>query len=181
MISMIVAYANKRVIGNGGTIPWHLPNDLRQFKRITSGHTVVMGRKTFESIGRPLPQRRNVVITSNKTFAVPGIEVVHSIDDVLALDEPGDIFVIGGASVYQAFLGIAERLYITEIALEVEGDTFFPEWDREAFVLVSEEEGVRDERNTLAHSFFVFERESIRKDHDVGSVKAYTLLSWEPI
>jgi dihydrofolate reductase len=160
MISMIVAYANNRVIGKGGTIPWHLPNDLRHFKRITSGHTIVMGRKTFESLARPLPQRRNVVITSNKTFAAPGVEVVHSINDVLALDNPGEIFIIGGASVYQAFLGIAEQLYITEIALETDGDTFFPEWDCESFVLASVQAGVLDERNTLPHTFLRYEQKN---------------------
>src|SRR5437016_2161951 len=85
MISMIVAYANGRVIGQDGKIPWRLPDDLRYFKRMTSGHIVVMGRKTFEAIGRPLPQRRNVVLTSSTTFAVPGVEVVHSKDEVLAL------------------------------------------------------------------------------------------------
>jgi dihydrofolate reductase len=158
MISIIVAYANHRVIGKNGTIPWHLPSDLRHFKRITSGHTIVIGRKTFESIGYPLPQRRNIVITSNKTFTRPGIEVVHSIDDVLALDSPGDIFIIGGASVYQTFLGITNRLYITEIALEIDGDTFFPEWDRSSFVLTSMQAGVLDEQNTLPHTFFVYER-----------------------
>jgi len=162
MISIIVAYANGRVIGKKGTIPWHLPNDLHHFKCITSGHTVVMGRKTFESIGHPLPLRRNVVLTANKTFASLGVEVAHSIDDILALDNPNDIFILGGASIYQAFLDTAERLYITEISLEIEGDAFFPEWDHSSFRLISTQTGILDEQNTLAHAFFIYERENVR-------------------
>jgi dihydrofolate reductase len=158
MISIIVAYANGRVIGKNGKIPWYLPNDLQHFKRITSEHTVVMGRKTFESIGHPLPKRRNVVLTSSTTFVSAGVEVVHSTDDVFALANPGNIFIIGGESIYRQFLEVAERLYITEIAFEVDGDVFFPEWDRQSFILVSEQPGVLDEKNTIPHTFFVYER-----------------------
>ncbi|HEV2659680.1 MAG TPA: dihydrofolate reductase, partial [Ktedonobacteraceae bacterium] len=125
MISIVVAYAHDRVIGQQGRIPWYLPDDLQHFKRITSGHIVVMGRKTYESIGHALPQRRNVVLTRHHTLAGADIEVVHSKEEVLAL---GDVFIIGGASLYSQFLEFAERLYITEIALNVEGDAFFPEW-----------------------------------------------------
>ena len=155
MINIIVAYANGRVIGKDGKIPWHLPDDIQHFKRITSGHIVVMGRKTFASIGRPLPHRRNIVLTSNKTFAPPGVEVVHHKDDVLAL---GDVFIIGGESVYRQFLEVAQRLYITEIALEIDGDAFFPEWDRQSFTLVSAQPGILNEQNTLPHTFNVYER-----------------------
>ena len=155
MISIIVAYANNRVIGKDGKIPWRLPDDSRHFKRITSGHTVVMGRKTFESIGRPLPQRRNIVLTGSTTFAAPGVEVMHSKDDVLALD---DVFIIGGANVYQQFLDVADRLYITEIASEIDGDTFFPAWDRQSFSLLSAQPGILNEQNTLPHTFFIYER-----------------------
>src|SRR5579884_652860 len=144
MISMIVAYAKGRVIGKNGSIPWHLSDDLQRFKRVTSGHPVVMGRKTFESIGRPLPNRRNVVLTSSRTFEASGVEVVHSVDDVLAMSKHDDVFIIGGEGVYRQFLGVAERLYITEIDVEVDGDTFFPEWDREAFRLVSAQPGMLD-------------------------------------
>ena len=155
MISIIVAYANGRVIGKNGSIPWRLPNDSQYFKRITSGHTVVMGRKTFESMRRPLPNRRNVVLTSSRTFAAPGVEVVHCVDDVLALGNRDDVFIIGGESIYRQFLEVAERLYITEIDVEVDGDTFFPEWDRQSFTLVSAQAGILDERNTLPHTFFI--------------------------
>lgn len=155
MISIVVAYANGRVIGRGSVIPWHLSDDRRHFKRITSGHTVVMGRKTFESIGRPLPQRRNVVLTNDRAFEHPGVEVVHSVDEALAL---GDIFVMGGEEIYRAFLDKADRLYITEIELDVEGDIFFPEWDRAAFTLVWEQKGVVDEKNAFPHTFYLYER-----------------------
>lgn len=155
MIKLMVAYANGRVIGKDGKMPWHLPNDLKYVKNTTTGHTVVMGRKTFESIGRPLPHRRNVVLTRNEHFDAPGVEVVHSKGEVLAL---GDVFILGGANVYAQFLDEADRLYITEIDLDVEGDTFFPDWNREAFTLVSKEEGTLDEKNTIPHTFYVYER-----------------------
>src|SRR5947209_11234361 len=119
MISIVVAYAQGRVIGKDGKIPWHLPNDLKHFKRITSGHTVVMGRKTLEAIGRPLPHRRNVVLTHSHNLCLPGVEVIHSIQEVIAL---GNVFIIGGETVYRQFLELAERLYITEIALKLDGD-----------------------------------------------------------
>ena len=160
MISIIVAYARGRVIGKNGRIPWHLPNDAQYFKRTTSGHTIVMGRKTFESIGRPLPQRRNIVLTSSTSFAWPGVEVVHCIDDVLALANSDNVFIIGGENVYRQFLAVAERLYITEIALEVDGDTFFPEWDRQSFALISAQPGIFNEQNPLQHTFYVYERKN---------------------
>ena len=155
MISIIVAYANGRVIGKDGKIPWHLPDDIQHFKRITSGHIVVMGRKTFESIGRPLPQRRKIVLTSSTTLALPGVEVVHHKDDVLALD---DVFIIGGESIYRQFLEVAQRLYITEISLEIDGDAFFPEWNPQSFTLVSAQPGILNEQNTLPHTFYTYER-----------------------
>ncbi len=155
MISIIVAYAHSRVIGQGGKIPWHLSNDSRYFKRITTGHTVVMGRKTFESIGRPLPQRRNIVLTHSNDIHLTGIEVVHSKQEVLALD---DVFIIGGEAVYREFIDVADQLYITEIALDTAGDTFFPAWDPQAFTLISSQEGILDEKNVFPHTFYVYQR-----------------------
>lgn len=155
MISIIVAYAHNRVIGRDGKIPWHLPNDLRYFKRITSGHTVVMGRKTFESIGRPLPQRRNIVLTHGNDIHLAGIEVVHSKQEVLAFD---DAFIIGGEAVYRQFIDVADQLYVTEIVLNTEGDAFFPMWNPQAFTLVSSQEGILDEKNILPHTFSVYQR-----------------------
>lgn len=157
MISLIVAYAHGRVIGNAGKIPWRLPNDLRYVKRTTSGHTIVMGRATFASIGRPLPNRRNVVLTRDSTLEIPGVEVVHSVEEALTLDD--DLFVLGGENIYRQFLPLADRLYITEVDYKTEGDTFFPEWDRSAFRLTSMQEGTLDEKNTLPHTFYVYERQ----------------------
>ena len=159
MISIIVAYANGRVIGRSGKIPWHLPNDLRYFKRITSGHTVVMGHKTFESIGRALPQRRNIVLTHCQDLHLAGVEVVHSKQEVLALDD--DIFILGGEAVYREFIDVVDQLYITEIALDIEGDTFFPAWNIQDFTLVSSREGILDEKNTLPHTFSVYQRKKV--------------------
>ncbi len=155
MISIIVAYAHDRVIGRHGKIPWHLPDDLYHFRRVTSGHTVVMGRKTYESIGHALPQRRNIVLTRHHELAEVGFEVLHSKEEVLAL---GDVFIIGGASLYRQFLEFAERLYITEVALDVEGDAFFPAWNAENFMLISSQEGTCDDKNSIPHTFFLYER-----------------------
>ncbi len=155
MISIIVAYANGRVIGRQGKIPWHLPDDLQHFKRITSGHTVVMGRKTYESIGHPLPQRRNIVLTHSDEIDIPGFEVVHSKEEVLAL---GDVFIVGGASLYRQFLEVAERLYITEVELDIKGDAFFPTWSSDDFTLISSRAGVLDEKNSAPHTFLLYER-----------------------
>lgn len=156
MISLIVAYAHGRVIGHAGKIPWRLPNDARYFKRVTTGHTIVMGRKTFASIGRPLPQRRNIVLTRDAASNLAGIEVMHSKQDVLALTD--DVFVIGGEAIYRQFLDVAERLYITEIDLATEGDTFFPAWEPQDFTLVFAHDGVLDEKNREPHSFYVYQR-----------------------
>ncbi|WP_432774781.1 dihydrofolate reductase [Brevibacillus gelatini] len=155
MISLIVAYAKNQVIGKDGNMPWSLPADLKHVKEITTGKTIVMGRKTFESIGKPLPNRRNVVLTRSRDFHPEGVDVVHSKEEVLAL---GDVIIFGGAEIYRQFLDVVDRLYITEIDLETEGDTFFPAWDRDAFVLLDKREGVVDEKNVHPHTFYVYER-----------------------
>lgn len=156
MISLVAGYAHGRVIGKDGRIPWRLPNDMRHVKRVTTGHTIVMGRATFESIGRPLPNRRNIVLSRDRGLIIPGVEVVHSVEEALTLDD--DLFVLGGEHIYRQFLPLADRLYITEIDYKTEGDTFFPEWDHDAFRLISRQEGVLDEKNTLPHTFYVYER-----------------------
>lgn len=155
MISLIVAYARNQVIGKDGVMPWHLPADLKNVKELTTGKTIVMGRKTFESIGKPLPNRRNVVLTRSRDFHPEGVDVVHTKEDVLAL---GDVIIFGGSEIYRQFLDVVDRLYITEIDLETEGDTFFPEWDREAYALVDKREGIIDEKNQYPHTFYTYER-----------------------
>jgi dihydrofolate reductase len=127
-ICLIAALAANRVIGRNNALPWHLPADLKRFKALTTGHPVLMGRKTHESIGRPLPGRRNLIITRNRGYGAPGCEIVHSLDDAIAACR-GDreIFVIGGAELYRESLPRAHCLEFTEIRAEVEGDAWFPE------------------------------------------------------
>ena len=126
-ITLILARARNGVIGAKGGLPWRLPEDLAFFKRTTMGHPIVMGRKTWESIGRPLPGRRSIVVTRDRSFAAAGAEVVHSLDDAVALCSDSDeIFVIGGAQLYAEALPRADRLLLTEIHADFEGDTFMP-------------------------------------------------------
>lgn len=130
MISLIVAHDKNHVIGYENDMPWHLPGDLQYFKEMTMGKPIIMGRKTFESIGRPLPGRRNIVITRNESYAAQGIETVPSLDAALALvkDVP-EIMIIGGAQIFEQSLPLADKLYITLIDHEFKGDTFFPKYD----------------------------------------------------
>src|SRR6478609_10799725 len=126
-ISLIVAMARNRVIGAGSRIPWHLPDELKLFKRLTIGHHIVMGRRTHESIGRLLPGRTTVIVTRQRGYTVPGAVVVHSIDDALAAAANDDeVFVIGGAALFCGTLPIAHRLYLTTVDAEPPGDTFMP-------------------------------------------------------
>ncbi|UCZ52556.1 dihydrofolate reductase [Bacillus shivajii] len=159
MISMIAAMGENRAIGKDGDMPWHLPNDLKYFKAVTSGHPVLMGRKTFESIGRPLPKRRNLVLTRSTDFHVDDVEVIHAFEDVKPLvDEAEEFFVIGGATIYEQLMPIADRLYITWIHETFEADTFFPKIDESIWKVVSSQEGTIDEKNKFAHTFVVYER-----------------------
>ena len=129
-LTAIVAMTPERVIGKGGDLPWHLPEDLKFFKRTTSGHPIVMGRKTYESIGFPLPKRRNIVLTRDTSWSAEGVEVIHSPGDLKQLDEiPDQVFVIGGSEIYSAFLPHLDELIISHIKAEHEGDTYFPEFE----------------------------------------------------
>lgn len=159
MISLIVAMDKKRTIGRGKNLPWRLPADLAYFKKITMGHTVIMGRKTFESIGKPLPGRDNVVITQRADYHPEGCRVLHSVDEALTLNgKEKEIFVIGGAEVYRQFFPYAGRLYVTRIEEAFEGDVFFPEIDPEEWRLVSERRGRTDEKNPYRYYFCLYER-----------------------
>ncbi|MEK4425303.1 type 3 dihydrofolate reductase [Solibacillus sp. FSL K6-1523] len=130
MISLIVAHDKNYVIGYENAMPWHLPGDLKYFKDMTMGKPIIMGRKTFESIGRPLPGRRNIVISRNAQYAAEGIEVVGSLDAALALvKDVEEIMIIGGAQIFEQSMEIADKLYITEIHHEFNGDTYFPKYE----------------------------------------------------
>jgi len=129
-LTAVVAMTADRVIGRGGALPWHLPEDLVYFKKTTSGHPIVMGRKTFESIGRPLPKRRNIVLTRDADWSAAGVEVIHQPDDLEKLpDLDGQVFIIGGSEIYAAFLPQLDDLLVSHVAGDYDGDTRLPEFE----------------------------------------------------
>ena len=161
IISMIAAMANNRVIGLDNKMPWHLPADLQHFKKVTTGKPVIMGRKTFESIGRPLPGRRNIIITRNSEYTAQGIEVVTRPDAALELVATAEeVMIIGGGNIYEQFLPKAERLYLTFIDLDVKGDTQFPDYNKVANWYVKEEqENHPDDKNLSSYKFVTLYKE----------------------
>lgn len=164
-LALIVAIADNGVIGRDNALPWHLPEDLRYFKRVTLGKPIVMGRKTFESIGKPLPGRTNIVITRNAQFQAPGVEVAHSLDAALALAEliasrqgATETVAIGGAEIYRAALPRADRLYITEVHAQVDGDALFPTIDWQQWREVFREHHAAIDTDSYPYSFVRYER-----------------------
>ncbi|GAB4201910.1 MAG: dihydrofolate reductase [Sandaracinaceae bacterium] len=161
-VVLVAALARNRVIGRQGALPWHLPDDLRRFKALTLGGVVVMGRKTFVSIGKPLPRRTNLVLTRSTEVAgcaSPDCAVVHEVEAALAVARPhGSLFVIGGGEIYASFLPLATRLELTHVDVELDGDTRFPELDLEAFQLVREELHPADARHPHAFRFASYVR-----------------------
>ncbi|MEM7228954.1 MAG: dihydrofolate reductase [Planctomycetota bacterium] len=163
IIALIVAASENNVIGRAGDLPWHLPDDLKRFKAATSGHVIIMGRKTFASVGKPLPNRTNIVITRNTTFTADDVLVCHSLDDALnaarehTADDNDEVFIVGGEALYREALPRAQRMYLTRVHAIVEGDTHFPRLD-EAWILVAHEHRARDDRHAIAHSFQTWER-----------------------
>jgi dihydrofolate reductase len=157
-VELVVAVARNGVIGRGNALPWRLPADLAHFKRTTLGHPILMGRRTWESIGRPLPGRTNLVLTRDPGFAAPGAGVVHSVEAALALAGPGPLMVIGGAELYRACLPRAGVLHLTTVEADVEGDVHFPQWHRSDWRETWREAHDADERNELPYTFLRFER-----------------------
>jgi dihydrofolate reductase len=157
-ISFIFAMDQKRAIGKDNQLPWHLPADLNFFKTVTTGHSILMGRKTYDSIGKPLPRRRNVIITQNAEFTAEGCDVIHSVDEVLEQYRDEELFVIGGAEVFHLFLPHVNRMYITQIEHIFEADIFFPEIDWTHWQLVSSKQGIQDEKNPYVYYFQIYER-----------------------
>ena len=158
MVSIIVAVAENGVIGDKNTLLWHISEDLKHFKAVTTGHPVIMGRKTYESLGRPLPNRTNVVITRQQV-EIPGCRVVHSLGEAVALfpaDE--EVFVIGGAQIYGEALSAADRFYLTRVHRAYEGDTRFPKWDAAEWRLVGSESFPCGERYEYPFTFETYER-----------------------
>ena len=158
-VSLIAAMAGNRAIGKDGTLPWRLPRDLRRFKDLTMGHPLIMGRKTYESIGRALPGRRSLVLSRDPGFRPPGVEVVSSLDAAFVrVRAEAEVFVIGGASVFREALPRADRLYLTRIHADVEGDVFFPEEALRGWRLLEEEHHPADDRHPFAFTFETYER-----------------------
>jgi dihydrofolate reductase len=161
MISIIVAVAENGEIGGSGGLLWHISEDLQMFKRVTSGHPVVMGRKTFESLGRPLPGRTNVVITRNPDFRADGITVVYSLDEALAMFPASEeVFVIGGGEIYRQAMPIADRLYLTRVSADYEGNTYFPEWNPAEWTLLSSESHPHGKDFPHPFAFLVYTRKA---------------------
>jgi dihydrofolate reductase len=161
MISLIWAMDENRVIGKDNQLPWHLPEDLKFFKRVTLGHPIAMGRKTHESIGRILPGRENIIVTRNREYHREGCTIMHSVEELQEYSDrvKDEVFVIGGAEIFQMVLPLADRLYVTMIHHKFAGDTFFPEMDMSGWELVSCEKGITDEKNPYQYEFLIYHRQ----------------------
>ena len=160
IITLIAAVSENGVIGADGDLPWRLPADLKHFKQLTTGHAILMGRKTHESIGKPLPDRRNLVLTRNTDWSRPGVETVHDFNAALQLLDDDELFVIGGEQVYRAALPIADRLQLTRVHTHVPGDAMFPEFNLDEWTLTDEQQRPADDRNEYDVTFQQYERKS---------------------
>lgn len=164
IISLIAALSENRVIGKNNDLPWHLPDDMKYFMKTTSGHHVIMGRKNYESIPekfRPLPNRTNIVVTRQRNYRAKNCTVVHSLDDALTLAHQAnvdEVFIIGGAEIYRQGLARADRLYLTEIHATVDGDTYFPEFDKRHWKETSRTRHPADERHAFPFDFVIYEK-----------------------
>lgn len=156
--------ADNRVIGRDNALPWRLPADMKRFKQLTTGHAVIMGRKTYDSLGEPLPNRRNLVLTRDTTYRRERVEVVHSLDEALnRVAGDDELFVAGGAEIYRLALPRADRIYLTVVHAVVDGDTFFPQLDMEAWRLEQDLRHPADGRNPHSYSFRLYLRRSTSK------------------
>lgn len=158
-LTLVVAASDNQVIGREGGLPWHIPEDLKRFRRLTWGKPLLMGRRTFQAIGRPLPGRRNIVISRQPGLDIEGCEVVAGVDEALVLvsDQP-EVMVIGGGEIYRALLPLADRIEMTRVHADVPGDTFFPELDPTKWSLVASEESAAGEESGIALTYETFER-----------------------
>ena len=158
IVSIVVAISENNAIGKNNQLLWYLPADLKHFKNITTGHTVIMGRKTYESVGKPLPNRRNIIIT-RQDITIEGCEVVKSIEDALALcaDEE-EVFIVGGADIYRQSMHLTNRIYLTVVHQKFDADSFFPEIHYDEWLETEQEDHEPDEKNKLPYSFITLER-----------------------
>ncbi len=169
-LSILAAVAKNGVIGKNNALPWHLPADLKHFKSLTMGHMIVMGRKTYDSIGRPLPGRTNIVITSQSSFQPAGVTVVHSLEEALGMKKSSDMpkddgerFIIGGAALYQQAIAHSHRMYLTEIQHAFDGDTYFPEYNKDQWHEISREQHFTNQSENetpIEYHFVILERKT---------------------
>lgn len=154
IVSLVVAMSDNNAIGKNNQLIWHLPADLKHFKKVTSGHTIIMGRKTYDSIGKPLPNRKNVVITRNPALEIAGVTITSGLEEALSLDQEEDeVFVIGGAEIFKQALPLASRIYLTRVHATYEADTFFPEIDPERWIETEKEAHLPDAANPVSYTF----------------------------
>ncbi|MEO8885064.1 MAG: dihydrofolate reductase [Mucilaginibacter sp.] len=157
-VSIVVAIAQNNAIGKNNQLLWHLPKDLKHFKEITSGHTIIMGRKTYYSVGKPLPNRRNIIIT-RQDITIEGCEVVNSLPDALKLAEGVDeVFIVGGAEIYKQALTLTDRIYLTIVHQNFDGDTYFPEIKEDIWKETERTDHQADEKHAFSYSFITLER-----------------------
>jgi dihydrofolate reductase len=158
-IAQVVAISKNRVIGKDNKLIWHLPADLKHYKNVTMGHHMIMGRKTYESIGRPLPGRTTVIITRDKNYKAEGCVVVHSLDEALKVAAKDDMpCIVGGGEIFRQAMDITDKIYLTIVHEEFEGDVFYPELDPREWKLIKREDLEPDEKNRYAYSFCEYER-----------------------
>ncbi len=163
IISIIVAISQNGVIGKQNQLPWHLPGDLKYFKSLTTGHSIIMGRKTFESIGKALPNRTNYVISTQQNFQAAGCITMHSVQEAIehaSACHETEVFIIGGAGIFEVSAHLANRFYLTKVEAVVDGDVHFPYPDTNKWTLLSEESNVADSKNEYPYTFCVYERKS---------------------
>ena len=161
IISLIAAMDKNRVIGKGGKLPWNLPADMKYFKDKTLGKPIIMGRKTYESLGKPLPNRKNIIITHDQDYKAEGCIVVHSAEEALKAAEGNEeVMIIGGSQIYKELLPKANRMYLTIVDADFEGDTFFPEYDVKEWKETAYEEHERDAENQYNYTFLILEKVS---------------------
>ena len=161
MLSIIVAKAKNNIIGKDNSLIWHLPEDLKRFKALTEGHTIIMGRKTFQSLGRVLPNRKHIIFSQNPDFKVEheNVEVVHSLLQIQEyIESEHEAFVIGGAMIYNLLMPYVTKMYITQINQEFEGDAFFPKVDEEKWKEIDRKKGTQDENNNLDYEYITYEK-----------------------
>lgn len=160
MIAAMVAMSENNVIGLNNEMPWYLPDELAYFKKVTTGHAIIMGRKTFDSIGRPLPNRENIVVTRQKDYQPEGVTVVNDVVSYLEENQNKDLFIIGGAEIFHLTFPYLDTLYITEIEHEFEGDTFFPAFSKEDWKIKSVSDLQIDEKSKIKYKYLVYEKKN---------------------